>query len=165
MGDTRDTGEGPQVIEGALQVREGTRFTLVANRFNHFIVDRLLEGAVDALDRHGARASDIRVIRVPGSWELPLIVSRETKSGKADAVIALGALIRGGTPHFEYLAAEVSKGLAQVSLETGVPVVFGVITADSVEQAIERAGTKAGNKGVDAATSAIELVSLLGRLG
>jgi len=165
MGDTDSKMQGLHVVEGALQVREGSRFTIVASRFNHFIVDRLVEGALDALLRHGARASDIRLIRVPGAWELPLVAAREVKRGEVDAVVALGAVIRGGTVHFEYIAGEVSKGLAQVALQSGVPVVFGVITADSVEQAIERAGTKAGNKGVDAAVSAIELVSLLDQLG
>ncbi|MBW2522675.1 MAG: 6,7-dimethyl-8-ribityllumazine synthase [Deltaproteobacteria bacterium] len=155
----------PKVIEGKLQVAPGKRFTIVASRFNHFIVDRLVEGAIDALVRHGASPGAITVVRVPGSWELPLATSRVAKAGKVDAIIALGALIRGATVHFDYLAAEVTKGLAQISLQTGVPVVFGVLTTDTIEQAIERAGTKAGNKGFEAALSAVELVSLSDALG
>jgi 6,7-dimethyl-8-ribityllumazine synthase len=138
----------------------GKQIAIVASRFNHFIVDRLVEGAIDGLVRHGASPGDITVVRVPGSWELPLVTSRVAQGGRVDAIIALGALIRGATVHFDYLAAEVTKGLAQISLNTGVPVVFGVLTTDSIEQAIERAGTKAGNKGFEAALSAIELVSL-----
>jgi len=152
---------GPRVIEGKLQVPPGSKFAIVASRFNHFIVDRLVEGATDALVRHGAQPEDLTVVRVPGSWELPLIVDRLVKNKDAyDAVIALGALIRGATVHFDYLAAEVTKGLAQASLKSGVPVVFGVLTTDTIEQAIERAGTKSGNKGFEAALSAVELVSL-----
>ncbi len=151
---------GPRVIEGKLQVAPTTRFAIVATRFNHFIVDRLVEGAIDALQRHGATPENITVVRVPGSWELPGVVARLARRGGYDAVVALGALIRGATVHFEYLAAEVAKGLAQVGLETGTPIVFGVLTTDTIEQAIERAGTKSGNKGLDAALSAVELVSL-----
>jgi 6,7-dimethyl-8-ribityllumazine synthase len=147
-------------VEGKLQVAPTSRFALVASRFNHFIVDRLVEGAVDALTRHGANPGLITIVRVPGSWELPVVVSRLARRGGYDAIIALGALIRGATVHFDYLAAEVTKGLAAVSLETGMPVVFGVLTTDTIEQAIERAGTKSGNKGFEAALSAIELVSL-----
>ena len=151
---------GPRVIEGKLQVAPTSRFAIVASRFNHFIVDRLVEGAVDALQRHGATPENITIVRVPGSWELPGVVARLARRGGYDAIVALGALIRGATVHFEYLAAEVTKGLAQVGLETGTPIVFGVLTTDTIEQAIERAGTKSGNKGFESALSAVELVSL-----
>ena len=137
--------------------------TVVVSRFNSFITDRLLEGALDSLRRHGVEEKGITVVRVPGSFEIPLGV-RRAAGQKVDAVIALGALIRGGTPHFDYLSAEVTKGVAQVMLETGIPVAFGVLTTDTVEQAIERAGTKAGNKGAEAAQSALEMVSLLRRM-
>ena len=153
-------GAGPRVIEGKLQVSPASRFAIVASRFNHFIVDRLVEGALDALVRHGATAENITVVRVPGSWELPVVTARIARRGGYDAIIALGALIRGATVHFDYLAAEVTKGLAHVGLETGTPVVFGVLTTDTIEQAIERAGTKSGNKGFESALSAVELVSL-----
>jgi len=135
----------------------------VVSRFNSFITDRLLDGALDALRRHGVEEKGITVIRVPGSFEIPLGVQRAAGQ-KVDAVIALGALIRGGTPHFDYLSAEVTKGVAQVMLETGIPVSFGVLTTDTVEQAVERAGAKAGNKGAEAAQSALEMVSLLRRM-
>jgi 6,7-dimethyl-8-ribityllumazine synthase len=151
-----------RVIEGDLQ-GQGVKVSIVVSRFNSFITDRLLEGALDALRRHGVEEKGITVIRVPGSFEIPLGV-RRAAGQKVDAVIALGALIRGGTPHFDYLSAEVTKGVAQVMLETGIPVSFGVLTTDTVEQAIERAGTKAGNKGVEAAKSALEMVSLLRRM-
>jgi len=151
-----------KVIEGDLQ-GQGVKVSLVVSRFNSFITDRLLEGALDALRRHGVEEKGITVIRVPGSFEIPLGV-RRAAGQKVDAVIALGALIRGGTPHFDYLSAEVTKGVAQVMLETGVPVSFGVLTTDTVEQAIERAGTKAGNKGAEAAQTALEMVSLLRRM-
>ncbi|MHB1012032.1 MAG: 6,7-dimethyl-8-ribityllumazine synthase [Desulfobacteria bacterium] len=151
-----------RVIEGDLQ-GQGVKVTIVVSRFNSFITDRLLEGALDALRRHGVEEKGITVVRVPGSFEIPLGV-RRAAGQKVDAVIALGALIRGGTPHFDYLSAEVTKGVAQVMLETGVPVSFGVLTTDTVEQAIERAGTKAGNKGAEAAQSALEMVSLLRRM-
>lgn len=154
------SGTGPRVIEGTLQVAPGKRFTIVASRFNHFIVDRLVEGAIDALVRHGASSSNLTVVRVPGAWELPLATARIAQLGRVDAIIAVGSLIRGATVHFDYLAAEVTKGLAQISLNTGVPVIFGVLTTDTIEQAIERAGTKAGNKGFEAALAAVELVSL-----
>jgi 6,7-dimethyl-8-ribityllumazine synthase len=154
------TGGRPRVIEGKLQVSPRARFAIVASRFNHFIVDRLVEGAIDALVRHGALPENITIVRVPGSWELPGVTARIARKGGFDAIVALGALIRGATVHFDYLAAEVTKGLAAVSLETGVPVVFGVLTTDNIEQAIERAGTKAGNKGFESALSALELVSL-----
>lgn len=145
------------VIEGELIAR-GMRAAVLASRFNHFIVDRLADGAIDCLRRHGAQEATI--VRAPGAWELPLVCQTLCRSGKFDAVIAVGAVIRGSTPHFDYVASEVSKGLANVSLATGVPVSFGVLTTDSIEQAVERAGTKAGNKGWDAAMSAIEMYSL-----
>jgi 6,7-dimethyl-8-ribityllumazine synthase len=148
------------LLEGSLAVTATSRFAIVASRFNSFIVDRLIEGAVDALVRHGCDKGNITIMRVPGAWEMPPVVARAAKCGKFDAVIALGTVIRGATPHFEYIAAEVSKGLAHTSMDTTVPVTFGVLTTDSIEQAVERAGTKAGNKGFDAAMSAIEMVSL-----
>jgi 6,7-dimethyl-8-ribityllumazine synthase len=148
-----------RMIEGDLQ-GQGLKVTIVVARFNSFITDRLLEGAMDALRRHGVEDKDISVMKVPGSFELPLGVRKAAK-GKVDAVIALGALIRGGTPHFDYLSAEVTKGVAQVTLDSGMPVAFGVLTTDTVEQAIERAGAKAGNKGFEAALSAIEMAKLL----
>lgn len=151
-----------RVIEGDLQ-GQGAKVSIVVSRFNSFITERLLEGALDALRRHGVEEKGITVIRVPGSFEIPLGV-RRAAGQKVDAVIALGALIRGGTPHFDYLSAEVTKGVAQVMLETGVPVSFGVLTTDTVEQAVERAGTKAGNKGAEAAQTALEMVSLLRRM-
>ena len=151
-----------RVIEGDLQ-GQGVKVSIVVSRFNSFITDRLLEGALDALRRHGVEEKGITVVRVPGSFEIPLGV-RRAAGQKVDAVIALGALIRGGTPHFDYLSAEVTKGVAHVMLETGIPVAFGVLTTDTVEQAIERAGTKAGNKGAEAAQSALEMVSLLRRM-
>ncbi|MEJ7735386.1 MAG: 6,7-dimethyl-8-ribityllumazine synthase, partial [Polyangiaceae bacterium] len=150
----------PHIVEGTLVVPPGTRFALVASRFNHFIVDHLLAGAIDAIARHGGSRGAITVVRVPGSWEIPQAVGRLARGGKVDAIVALGAVIRGSTPHFDYVAGEVSKGVAHVALETGVPIAFGVLTTDSIEQAVERAGTKAGNKGWDAALSAIEMVSL-----
>jgi 6,7-dimethyl-8-ribityllumazine synthase len=152
-------------IAGALIVPEGAKFAIVASRFNAFIVERLVEGAVDALVRHGADAGNISVVRVPGAWEIPLVCQRLGKSGKVDAVIALGAVIRGATPHFDHVANEVSKGVAQASLASGVPIAFGVLTTDSIEQAVERAGTKAGNKGFDAAVTAVEMVTLGKALG
>jgi 6,7-dimethyl-8-ribityllumazine synthase len=149
-----------RVIEGNLGVAEGARFAIVASRFNHFVVDRLVEGAVDALVRHGVSPEGIVVVRVPGAWELPLVVRRLAASKKVDAVIALGAVIRGATPHFDYVAGEATKGLAATAGGSDVPIAFGVLTTESIEQAVERAGTKAGNKGWDAAMSAIEMVSL-----
>jgi 6,7-dimethyl-8-ribityllumazine synthase len=151
----------PEFIEGSLEAK-GFRFGLIVSRFNSFICERLLEGALDTLTRHGADDAQLSVVRVPGAFEIPLVAQKMAASGKYDAVIALGAVIRGGTPHFDYVCAEVSKGVASVSLDSGVPVAFGVLTTDSVEQAIERAGTKAGNKGAEAAMSAIEMVNLLG---
>jgi 6,7-dimethyl-8-ribityllumazine synthase len=150
----------PRIVEGTLIVPAGARFAIVASRFNHFIVDRLLEGALDALARHGADMKRVAVVRVPGSWEVPLVVQRIAASKKVDAVIALAAVIRGATPHFDFVAGEAAKGVAAASMSTGVPVSFGILTTDSVEQAVERAGTKSGNKGWDAALSAIEMVSL-----
>ena len=150
-----------RVVEGTLVAPPGARFALVASRFNHFIVDRLVEGALDALARHGGDPGKVTIVRVPGAWEIPTVVSRLAHAKeRPQAIIALAAVIRGSTPHFDYVAAEVSKGIAQVSLKTGVPVTFGVLTTDTIEQAIERAGTKAGNKGWDAAVSAVEMVSL-----
>jgi len=152
-------------IEGALVVPPGAKFAIVGARFNAFIVERLIKGALDALLRHGAEGANLSVVRVPGAWEIPLVCRRLAKSGKLDAVIAVGAVIRGSTPHFDHVANEVSKGVAQASLESGVPISFGVLTTDSIEQAVERAGTKAGNKGFDAAVTAIEMVTLGKALG
>lgn len=149
-----------KTIEGALNV-QNARFCLVVARFNSFIVESLLEGAVDTIKRHGADEPDITIVRVPGAFEMPLVVERVAASGDYDAIVALGAVIRGGTPHFEYVAGECVKGIAQVTLKHGIPVSFGVLTVDTIEQAIERAGTKAGNKGSEAAMSAIEMVNLL----
>lgn len=148
-----------QSYEGFLKA-EGFSFGIVASRFNHLLVDRLVDGAIDCLVRHGAQEEKIHIVRVPGSWEIPIAVKELISRKKVDGVIALGVLIRGQTPHFDYIANEVSKGLALVSLETGKPVGFGIITADSLEQAIERAGTKQGNKGWEAALSVIEMVNL-----
>ncbi len=150
----------PRELEGKLVVPPGTRFAIVASRFNHFIVDRLVEGALDALRRHGADLANVTVVRVPGAWEMPLAVTRLLKKGGFDAIVALGAVIRGSTPHFDYVAAEVSKGLAHAAMDHGVPVAFGVLTTDTIEQAVERAGAKSGNKGWESACSAIEMVSL-----
>ncbi len=147
-------------IEGDLVIRDAS-FGIVLSRFNSFIGESLLQGAMDTLLRHGAQAGNIQVVRVPGAFELPLAASRMAKSKRYDAIVALGAVIRGGTPHFEYVAGECTKGLAAVSMEQDLPVAFGVLTVDTIEQAIERAGTKAGNKGVEAALSAIEMVNLL----
>lgn len=149
-----------QIIEGVLSA-QGKKIALVVSRFNEFISSKLLEGAVDCLVRHGAADKDLTVIRVPGSFEIPLAAQKAAQAGSYDAVICLGAVIRGQTPHFDYVAAEVSKGIAHVGLQTGIPVMFGIITADSLEQAIERAGTKAGNKGWDAAMGAIEMIDVL----
>jgi 6,7-dimethyl-8-ribityllumazine synthase len=153
----------PNYIEGNLDAA-GLSFGILVSRFNSFISERLLEGALDALLRHGAADAKIDVARVPGAFEIPLAARKLAESGKYDAVICLGAVIRGSTPHFDYVAAEVSKGVAHVSLDSGIPVVFGVLTTDSIEQAIERAGTKAGNKGFDAAMTAIEISNLIKRL-
>jgi 6,7-dimethyl-8-ribityllumazine synthase len=153
----------PKTIQADLNAK-GLKFGIVASRFNDFITARLLDGAVDALVRHGASESDIEVVRVPGAYEIPLVAREMARSKKYSAVICLGAVIRGATPHFEYVSSEVSKGVAAVSLETGLPVVFGVLTTDSIEQAVERAGTKSGNKGWDAALSAIEMANLMKQL-
>lgn len=152
-----------KTYEGQLIARD-YRFAIVISRFNDFISHRLLGGALDALKRHEAMEENIEVIWVPGAFEVPLMAQKAAKSGRYDAVICLGAVIRGGTPHFEYVAAEVSKGIAKVGLDTGVPTIFGVITSDTLEQAIERAGSKAGNKGWDAAISAIEMADLSHRV-
>jgi len=146
--------------EGTL-LGEGLRFGVVVSRFNEFITTRLLEGAEDALLRHGVKEKDIEVAWSPGSFEIPLIAKKMAETGKYAAIICLGAVIRGGTPHFDYIATEVSKGIAQVGLETGMPVIYGVVTADTLEQAIERAGTKMGNAGFQAAVSAIEMANLI----
>ena len=153
----------PNLIEAGLSA-QGKRFALVASRFNDFITERLVAGAVDALIRNGADDKDITLIKVPGCSEIPLAAKKLATAGKYDAVICLGAVIRGSTPHFDYVSAEVSKGIAQVSLESTVPVIFGVITTDNIEQAIERAGTKAGNKGWDAAIAGIEMANLMGKI-
>ncbi len=153
-----------KTIEGTLQV-QSARFCLVVSRFNSFVVESLLSGAIDALKRHGASEDDLAIVRVPGAFEMPLALERLAAHGGYDAIVALGAVIRGGTPHFEYVAGECVKGMAQVMMRHGVPIAFGVLTVDTIEQAIERAGTKAGNKGVEAALSAIEMVSLLRQLG
>ena len=150
-------------IEGDFRV-EGARIGIVAGRFNGFIVDRLLAGALDVLKRHGITEGQITVVHVPGAYEMPLATQRLAASNNYDALIALGAVIRGGTPHFDYVAGECSKGLAQVMMQQDLPVAFGVLTVDSIEQAIERAGTKAGNKGAEAAMSALETISLLRQL-
>jgi 6,7-dimethyl-8-ribityllumazine synthase len=153
----------PKIVEGKI-VAKGMKFGIVASRFNDFISGRLIEGAVDALIRAGAEDKDIQIYKVPGAFELPLTAKKLAKSGRFDAVICLGAIIRGATPHFEYISSEVSKGIASVGLETEIPIAFGVLTTDTIEQAIERAGTKAGNKGWDAAMSAIEMVDLFRKL-
>ena len=149
-----------RVIEGILTAK-GVKFGIVVSRFNDFINKRLLDGALDALSRHGAEDENISIVKVPGSFEIPLMAQKLADSGKYDAVICLGAVIRGATPHFEYISAEVTKGIAKVTLDSGIPVSFGILTTDNIEQAIERAGTKSGNKGWDAAMSAIEMVNVL----
>jgi 6,7-dimethyl-8-ribityllumazine synthase len=154
----------PRTYEGMLDAK-GFRFALVVSRFNDLLTGRLVEGALDCLARHGARDEDLTVVKVPGSWELPFVAERLAVSGKVDAVIGLGVLIRGATPHFDYIASETAKGLAQVALSSGIPVSFGVLTCDSLEQALERSGSKAGNKGWQAAQAAIEMVQLYRRLG
>jgi 6,7-dimethyl-8-ribityllumazine synthase len=151
------------VVEGNFVAAEG-KYTLVVGRFNEFVVESLVDGAVDTLKRHGVSEENIRIVRVPGAFEVPLAVQRVAQQKRDDAIIALGAVIRGGTPHFEFVSNESSKGVAQVSLEYGVPVANGILTVNSIEQAIERSGTKMGNKGAEAALSAIEMVSLLRQL-
>ncbi len=153
-----------KIIEGDFQ-GASARYALVVARFNSFVVDKLVEGALDTLRRHGVKDAEITLVRAPGAWELPVLTRHVLASGQFDAVIALGAVIRGGTPHFEYVAGECVKGLSVVSLESQVPVAFGVLTVDTIEQAIERAGTKAGNKGAEAALSALEMVSVIRKLG
>ncbi|HZV81040.1 MAG TPA: 6,7-dimethyl-8-ribityllumazine synthase [Geobacteraceae bacterium] len=153
----------PNYIEGKLDAT-GLKFGIVVGRFNSFIGERLLEGALDAIRRHGAADGDVDVMRVPGAFEIPLAAKKMAGRGRYDAIICLGAVIRGSTPHFDYVAGEVSKGVAHVSLESGVPVIFGVLTTDTIEQAVERAGTKAGNKGFEAAVTAIETVNVFKEL-
>lgn len=153
----------PQRIVGQLVVTR-QRFAIVASRFNEFIVSRLVAGAIDALTRHGCSDDRITEVWVPGSWELPVTAKALASSGEYDAVVCLGCVMRGDTPHWEYIAGEAAKGLAMISLDTGVPIVFGVLTTDTLDQAIERAGTKAGNKGADAAMTAIEMTNLLPQL-
>ncbi len=148
-----------KIVEGALDAR-GLKAGLVASRFNDFVVARLVAGAVDALVRHGASEDDITIVKVPGAFEIPQVVSAMVRSGQHDMVIALGAVIRGATPHFDYIAAEVAKGVAQIALESSIAVSFGVLTTDTLEQAIERAGSKAGNKGSEAAMAAIEMANI-----
>ncbi|MFZ0133854.1 MAG: 6,7-dimethyl-8-ribityllumazine synthase [Desulfobacterales bacterium] len=150
-----------KILEGQL-IAKGKRFGIVVSRFNDFITEKLLGGALDALTRTGAKENDIHVVKVPGAFEIPLAAKKAVQSGRYDAVICLGAVIRGATPHFDYVCAEVSKGVAQVSLESGLPVIFGVLTTDTIEQAIERAGTKSGNKGWQAAMAAVEMANLMG---
>lgn len=149
-----------KTFEGKL-LAEGLRFGVVVSRFNEFITNKLLAGAMDALNRHGGSSDNIEIAWVPGTFEIPVVAQKMAASGKYDAVICLGAVIRGATPHFDYIAAEVTKGIAQVGMNTGVPTIYGVITTDTIEQAIERAGTKVGNKGFDAAEAAIEMANLL----
>ncbi len=153
----------PKVVEGKLSAA-GLKFGIVVSRFNHFVTDRLLEGALDGLNRCGARDADLEVFKVPGTFEIPVTTRRLAQSGRYDAILCLGAVIRGSTPHFDYIASEVSKGIAQTSLEFGLPVAFGVLTTNNVEQAIERAGTKHGNKGFEAALSAVEMANLFKEL-
>jgi 6,7-dimethyl-8-ribityllumazine synthase len=150
----------PNIIQSNL-ISEGKKFAIVVSRFNDFITERLVGGAVDALTRSGTQDADIDIIKVPGAYEIPLLAKKAVQTGKYDAVICLGAVIRGATPHFDYVCAEVSKGVAQVSLESSIPVIFGVVTTDTIEQAIERAGTKSGNKGFDCALAAIEMANLM----
>ncbi len=152
-----------KIVEGELQAK-GLKFAIIVSRFNDFITSKLLDGAMDALLRHGAKEDDIDVVRVPGSFEIPLVAKKVASKGTCNAVICLGTVIRGATPHFEYVAAEVSKGIASASMETGVPMAFGIITSDTIEQAVERAGTKSGNKGWDAALTAIEMAQLMKKL-
>lgn len=153
-----------KILEGQLNAA-GLRLAFVVSRFNHFITDRLVEGAMDAVARHGGSTEDVTLVRVPGAFELPLVARRLAATGAYDGVVCLGAIIRGATPHFDYVAAEATKGIAVAALETGVPVSFGVLTTDTIEQAVERAGTKSGNKGWDAALAAVEMADLLRQLG
>ena len=153
-----------KTIEGGLVVN-GARFGIAVARFNSFVVESLLEGSLDTLKRHGANEADIEIVRVPGAFELPLAIQRMANKGSYDAIIALGAVIRGGTPHFDFVAGECVKGMSMISLQADIPVSFGVLTVDTIEQAIERSGTKAGNKGAEATMSAIEMVNLLKEIG
>ena len=152
-----------KIIQGELQAK-GLKFAIIVSRFNDFITGKLLEGAVDALVRHGAKEEEIDVIKVPGAFEIPLTAKKVASKGSYNALICLGTVIRGATPHFDYVAAEVSKGVAAASMETGVPIAFGVLTTDTIEQAVERAGTKSGNKGFDAAMTAIEMAQVFKKL-
>lgn len=152
-----------KIIEGELQAK-GLKFGIVISRFNDFITSKLLEGAKDALLRHGAKEDDIDIVKVPGSFEIPIVAKKMALKQMYNAIICLGTVIRGATPHFEYISAEVSKGIASASMDTGVPIAFGVITCDTIEQAVERAGTKSGNKGWDAAITAIEMAQLLKKI-
>ena len=154
----------PEVLEAKL-IAEDKKFAIIVSRFNDFITDKLLNGALDALIRSGAADKDIEVIKVPGSFEIPLVAKKIAQTNRFNAIICLGAIIRGSTPHFDYVAAEVSKGIASVSLESEIPIIFGVITTDTIEQAIERAGTKAGNKGWSAAMAAVEMANLIDMVG
>jgi 6,7-dimethyl-8-ribityllumazine synthase len=149
----------PKIIEGKLNA-EGKKFAIVASRYNDFITEKLVGGALDALNRSGAKDKDVEVFKVPGAFEIPLVAKRVARTKRFDAVICLGAVIRGATPHFDFVAAEASKGIAAVMMETGLPVIFGVITVDTIEQAIERAGTKLDNKGFSSAMAAVEMVNL-----
>ena len=153
-----------RTVEGDFSSGRG-KYTLVVGRWNSFVVEHLLAGAVDTLRRHGVDSKQISIVRAPGAFEIPLVCKKVAAKGGVDAIIALGAVIRGGTPHFEYVAGECTKGIAQVSMEYGLPIAFGVLTVDSIKQAVERSGTKAGNKGAEAALSALEMVSLLGKIG
>lgn len=153
-----------KTLEGSLSA-SGIKFGLVISRFNHFLTDKLLTGALDCLNRHGCEQENITVARVPGSFEVPYAAQRMARSGSYDAVICLGAVVRGDTPHFDYIAAESAKGIARIAMETGLPVIYGMVTADTLEQAIERSGTKAGNKGWDAAMAAVEMVNLYRQIG
>jgi 6,7-dimethyl-8-ribityllumazine synthase len=157
-------GDVMNIIEGKLSA-EGLKFCIIVGRFNSFITERLLEGAIDCILRHGGSKENIEIVKVPGSFEIPLTAKKLAKSGKYDAIICLGAVIRGSTPHFDYVANEVTKGIAQVSLETEVPISYGILTTDTIEQAVERAGTKMGNKGFDAAMVAIEMANVLKSIG
>lgn len=150
-----------KTFEGQLVAGKEDKFCIILSRFNDFIGAKLLSGAVDELKRHGVEDSNIEIVRVPGAFEIPIIAQKFAQTKKYNAIIALGAVIKGSTPHFDYVSAEVAKGIAQVSLQTGTPVAFGVLTTDNIEQAIERAGTKAGNKGSDAAKTAIEMANLI----
>ena len=152
-----------KIIEGELKAK-GLKFGIVISRFNDFITSKLLDGAVDALLRHGAEEDDIDIFKVPGSFDIPMVAKKVALKGTYNAIICLGTVIRGATPHFEYIAAEVSKGIASASMETGLPIAFGIITSDTIEQAVERAGTKSGNKGWDAAITALEMAQLLKKL-